>query len=63
MRSFKHLENRKIIEFNVESNLFEKSLPIRAFSNKLTATFLIGIEQMVVNFLKAGKFVGRYFQV
>jgi hypothetical protein len=48
MKSYSHLEERIETEYDYANNLFSKALPIRAFTNKITSTFLLGVEKIVV---------------
>ena len=63
MRQFSHLENREVVEYDYASNLFKKALPIRAFTNTITATFLLGLEKICVISINAIDTIRTYRRI
>lgn len=63
MRNFSHLEHVKSVEYDYASNLFSRVLPLRAFTNTITSTFLLGIEQQFVIMINQIRSIKTYFRL
>ncbi|BAV39361.1 hypothetical protein BPT24_241 [Tenacibaculum phage pT24] len=49
---FKHLEKTETLKYDWENNLLKRSLPVRAFTNRLTSGLILACEVILVESMK-----------